>query len=54
MIRMNTNKMNNIKIVKLLQSIINILKRTSISAIIYLNFIERGNNAKNVLYGKHD
>lgn len=51
---MNTNKMNNIKIVKLLQSIINILKRTSISAIIYLNFIERGNNAKNVLYGKHD
>lgn len=51
---MNINKMNNIKIVKLLQSIINILKRTSISAIIYLNFIERGNNAKNVLYGKHD
>lgn len=51
---MNINKMNNIKIVKLLQSIINILKRTSISAIIYLNFIERGNNAKNVLYEKHD
>ena len=51
---MNTNKMNNIKIVKLLQSIINILKRTSINAIIYLNFIERGNNTKNVLYDKHD
>lgn len=51
---MNTNKMNNIKIVKLLQSIINILKRTSINTIIYLNFIERGNNTKNVLYEKHD